>query len=69
MHITIWLQELVAEFPFGYTVRAGDTTSLGLMEQVSSDWLTLIILSSHWSSAAPALLACQAQQAVHSDVL
>ena len=26
-------QEVVAEFPFGYTVKAGDTTSLGLMEQ------------------------------------
>lgn len=27
------LQELVAEFPFGYTVKPGDTTSLGLLEQ------------------------------------
>jgi len=26
-------QELVAEFPFGYTVKPGDTTSLGLLEQ------------------------------------
>ena len=26
-------QELVAEFPFGYTVRPGDTTSLGLLGQ------------------------------------